>query len=67
MYLKHGAGCTVYFQDGEIDFDFGRHGEINGFDPWRLFIFARKNCRYMVLKVRMTLKSALMWQFLKGI
>ena len=30
------------FQDGEIDFDFGRHGEINGFDPWRLFIFARE-------------------------
>lgn len=42
VYLKHGAGCTVYFQDGEIDFDFGRHGEINGFDPWRLFIFARE-------------------------
>jgi len=22
MYVKHGAGCTVYLPDGEIDFDF---------------------------------------------
>ncbi|WP_087725029.1 DUF6896 domain-containing protein [Pandoraea sp. PE-S2T-3] len=39
-YLKHGAGCTVYLPDGEIDFDFGRLGEINGFDLWRLSRFA---------------------------
>lgn len=41
-YIKHGVGCTVYLSDGKVDFDFGRHGEINGFDLWRLFLFARE-------------------------
>lgn len=41
-YVKHGIGCTVYLPDGEVDFDFGMLGEINGFDVWRLFIFARE-------------------------
>ena len=46
-YLKHGAGCTVYFPDGKVDFDFGFHGEANGFDAWRLYIYARDNsCSY---------------------
>ena len=39
-YMKHGAGCTVYLPDGEVDFDFGTRGEIKGFDMWRLSIFA---------------------------
>ncbi|PMS20166.1 hypothetical protein C0Z18_12270 [Trinickia dabaoshanensis] len=39
-YVKHGAGCTVYLPGGEIDFDFGIFGEINGFDLWRLSLFA---------------------------
>lgn len=39
-YVKHGAGCTVYLPDGTIDFDFGKHGEIKGFDTWRLSVFA---------------------------
>ncbi|WP_082582943.1 hypothetical protein [Frateuria sp. Soil773] len=39
-YVKHGIGCTVYLPDGEVDFDFGRLGEINGFDAWRLSHFA---------------------------
>jgi len=38
-YVKHGAGCTVYLPDGEVDFDFGNLGEINGFDLWRLSLF----------------------------
>lgn len=41
-YMKHGFGCTIYLPDGKIDFDFGRLGEINGFDVWRLFLFARE-------------------------
>ncbi|CAE6708321.1 hypothetical protein PQQ59_18470 [Paraburkholderia aspalathi] len=39
-YVKHGTGCTVYLPDGEVDFDFGNLGEINGFDLWRLSLFA---------------------------
>lgn len=41
-YEKHGAGCRVHLPDGAVDFDFGRQGEINGFDTWRLFLFARE-------------------------
>lgn len=41
-YIKHGAGCTFYFPDGEVDFDFGDGGEINGFDVWRLSLFLRE-------------------------
>ncbi|WP_250504275.1 hypothetical protein [Caballeronia sp. AZ7_KS35] len=40
-YLKHGTGCAVFLPAGEVDFDFGRHGEINGIDPWKLLCFAR--------------------------
>ncbi|CAM4404197.1 Uncharacterised protein [Bordetella pseudohinzii] len=39
-YLKHGYGCKVWLPSGSIDFDFGRFGEINGFDEWRLISFA---------------------------
>lgn len=39
-YFKHGFGCHVELPNGVIDFDFGSHGEINGFDIWRLRRFA---------------------------
>lgn len=39
-YFKHGYGCKVNLPSGTVDFDFGRSGEICGFDPWRLFNFA---------------------------
>jgi hypothetical protein len=42
-YFKHGAGCLVCLPSGEVDFDFGRLGEIDGFDAWHLFIFSEKN------------------------
>ncbi|MBB3118797.1 DUF6896 domain-containing protein [Pseudoduganella violacea] len=38
-YFKHGAGCLVQLETGEIDFDFGDDGEIDGFDLWRLTRF----------------------------
>ena len=41
-YVKHGSGCTVYLPDGEVDFDFGNLGEINGLDLWRLSLFASR-------------------------
>lgn len=41
-YIKHGVGCTVYLADGKVDFDFGKRGEIKGFDIWRLSIFANE-------------------------
>jgi hypothetical protein len=39
-YYKHGYGCAVSLPAGEIDFDFGDRGEIDGFDLWRLNLFA---------------------------
>lgn len=40
-YFKHGAGCEVQLETGTVDFDFGEHGEIDGFDLWRLTKFTR--------------------------
>lgn len=39
-YFKHGYGCAVSLPTGTVDFDFGDHGEIGGFDAWRLVSFA---------------------------
>ena len=39
-YFKHGYGCSVGLPSGTVDFDFGEHGEIDGFDAWRLASFA---------------------------
>lgn len=39
-YFKHGYGCAVSLPTGTVDFDFGAHGEIGGFDVWRLASFA---------------------------
>jgi hypothetical protein len=36
----HGAGCVVKTPDAEVDFDFGPDGRHDGFDAWRLHIFA---------------------------
>ncbi len=40
-YFKHGYGCTVYLPFREVDFDFGKEGQIDGFDLWRLVDFAK--------------------------
>lgn len=40
-YLKHGYGYCVYLPEGEVDFDFGPQGEIDGFDEWRLWNFCQ--------------------------
>jgi len=39
-YRKHGYGCEVRLESGGVDFDFGREGETDGFDVWRLADFA---------------------------
>ena len=41
FYTVHGAGCRIESQRGEIDFDFGPDSTIPGFDPWKLYNFAR--------------------------
>src|SRR5262245_29968624 len=40
-YYKHGFGCRVALRSGNVDFNFGAHGEIDQFDCYRLYYFAR--------------------------
>jgi len=39
-YSFHGIGCRVDLPVGEIDWDFGNEGRLDGFDAWRLWRFA---------------------------
>lgn len=39
-YYKHGYGIAVRDAAGEVDFDFGSRGEVEGADAWRLQQFA---------------------------
>src|SRR6185295_8225991 len=39
-YFFHGIGCRVSLPSGEVDWDFGHDGRLDGFDAWRLGCFA---------------------------
>lgn len=39
-YELHGVGCRVYFPKVCVDFDYGPGERIDGFDIWRLYIYA---------------------------
>jgi hypothetical protein len=39
-YSFHGVGCRVESERMEVDFDFGEGGRADGFDAWRLYLFA---------------------------
>jgi hypothetical protein len=39
-YELHGVGCAVKLPHVLVDFDYGPDGRIDGFDAWRLFIYA---------------------------
>jgi hypothetical protein len=40
-FRKHGYGCEVFLINRSVDFDFGANGEYDGFDLWRLTLFAK--------------------------
>jgi len=42
-YFKHGYGVSMYDGRRTINMDVGDNGEIDGFDPGRLFDFAKEN------------------------
>ena len=42
-YYVHGVGCRIDAKELEIDFDLGPDGTVPGFDPWKLFSFARNH------------------------
>jgi hypothetical protein len=39
----HGGGCRIDDGATAVDFDFGPGGRTDGFDAWRLHVFARDN------------------------
>jgi hypothetical protein len=39
-YYFHGSGCRVTWPSGEVDWDFGHDGRLDGLDPWFLWCFA---------------------------
>lgn len=39
-YELHGVGCRVYFPEVCVDFDYGPDDRVDGFDVWRLYIYA---------------------------
>ena len=43
-FHSHGYGVELKFPDLTIDFDWGKNGEPDGFDAWRLYNFSRDNC-----------------------
>lgn len=40
-YAFHGIGCRVGLPSGEVDWDFGHDGRLDGLNPWFLWLFAQ--------------------------
>jgi hypothetical protein len=40
QYELHGVGCAIHFPSESVDFDYGSNDRIDGFDVWRLYIYA---------------------------
>ena len=39
-YELHGIGCAIHFPAESVDFDYGSNNRIDGFDEWRLYMYA---------------------------
>lgn len=40
QYELHGVGCIVHLATESVNFDYGFNNRIDGFDAWRLYIYA---------------------------
>jgi len=40
QYELHGVGCIVHLTSESVNFDYGSNSRIDGFDVWRLYIYA---------------------------
>lgn len=52
-YSKHGIGLRMETDHIDLDFDFGGAGELDGFDPWKIWKFIEANkikCPYKSFK-----------------
>ncbi|HEX8286877.1 MAG TPA: hypothetical protein VF556_02720 [Pyrinomonadaceae bacterium] len=58
-YNFHGIGLCVTFPNRDIDWDFGYDGRLDGFDMWRLWIFATQGTNHFPeFKEKETLEKA---------
>lgn len=58
-YNFHGRGLCVTFPSRDIDWDFGYDGRLDGFDFWRLWVFARDSSnQFPEFKEKETLEKA---------
>lgn len=58
-YYFHGIGLCVTFPTHDIDWDFGYDGRLDGFDFWRLWIFAKDSTnQFPEFKEKETLERA---------
>ena len=55
----HGYGMEIDIGGTMIDFDFGKSGEINGFNPWRLYHFVKSNNIKTYLNSEKKIESAI--------
>ncbi|MGE1152151.1 DUF6896 domain-containing protein [Pseudomonas kitaguniensis] len=39
-YELHGIGCSVFLSEICVDFDYGPNERVDGFDAWRLYMYA---------------------------
>ncbi|WP_422396291.1 DUF6896 domain-containing protein [Pseudomonas trivialis] len=47
-------GCSVYLPEVCVDFDYGPDGRLDGFDLWRLYVYAcelPKNIKNTTIKI----------------
>lgn len=60
MFRKHGFGCEVTFIANNVrqSIDFDPHGEIDGFDLWRLSYFVKRHARRSSLMSKADLEAA---------
>ncbi|MCP1475350.1 MULTISPECIES: DUF6896 domain-containing protein [Pseudomonas] len=40
VYELHGVSCAIHFPTELVDFDYGPNNSIDGFDVWRLYMYA---------------------------
>lgn len=58
-YFKHGYGVAMTDGNHKIDLDLNLTGQIDGFDAWRLFEFARSNKLHTSFNSHYEIESAL--------
>ncbi|HWP54384.1 MAG TPA: hypothetical protein VN476_09595 [Pyrinomonadaceae bacterium] len=62
-YAFHGIGCRVGLPSGEVDWDFGHDGRLDGLNPWFLWQFAQYGTdRFLNSKTRSISTELLMRQ-----